>query len=70
MILERTKEDVNNQIDLASDLINEGGKYPGMCYEDGVKNALEWAIGHVDEKPIEDWKTIPGQIYIQEIYNS
>ncbi len=54
MILERTKEEVNNQIDLASDSINEGGKYLGMCYEEGVKNALEWATGQVDEEPMED----------------
>jgi hypothetical protein len=31
-----------------------GSKYPGMSYEDGVTNALEWALGQAEASPFDD----------------
>lgn len=50
----KTEKEIYKQIDAASDLINEGGKYFGMTYEDGVKSALEWVVGDMNELPIEE----------------
>ena len=46
----RTLDEIYAMIDLANDT---DGKCSGMSYEEGVKNALEWALGQVDEEPIE-----------------
>lgn len=45
--------EIYNQIDAAKDAIENGGKYFGMTYEDGVKAALEWILTGQD-KPMED----------------
>jgi len=54
MGIERTEKEIYDQIDLANAALDEGGKFPGMSYEDGVKIALEWATGNSDDKPMED----------------
>lgn len=54
MIINLTRTEIEEQIDKASDLIEEGGKYHGMSYEDGVREALNWVIENTNEKPIED----------------
>ena len=46
--------EIFEQIDKASELIEQDGKYFGMTYEQGIKDALEWVSGYVENKPIED----------------
>lgn len=49
-----TKEEIHAQIDAASDVANDddnAGMF-GMSYEEGVRDALEWAICG-GEPPIE-----------------
>jgi len=50
----KTKEEIYKQIDKAMEAINEGGKFNGMSYEDGVKYALEWVCGDSDEEPMPE----------------
>lgn len=35
--------------------------YPGMTYEEGVKTALEWVMGDIEDHPTE------GQVDMEEI---
>jgi hypothetical protein len=39
---------------MAGRAIEEGSKYPGMTYEEGVRAALEWVTGDVDDHPMEE----------------
>ena len=49
----KTRKEVYEQIDKAQQVIESGEGYHGMSYEEGVKAALEWVIGDIDEEPIE-----------------
>lgn len=51
----RTEEEVNEVLDKCSQQEDEGGsRWPGMTYEQGVRNALDWITGNVDDNPMED----------------
>lgn len=53
--VKKSREEIDRQIDLAMTSINEGGsKYPGMSYEEGVRNGIEWVLGEVEEAPMEE----------------
>ena len=49
-----TREEMYEQMDIASERQESGEGFGGMSYEDGVKAALEWASGDSDVKPMED----------------
>ena len=49
----KTRKEVDEQIDKAQQAIESGEGYHGMGYEEGVKAALEWVMGDIDEEPIE-----------------
>lgn len=49
-----TEKEMFDQIDLANEGIEEGGKFNGMSYEEGVKATLEWVMGQVKEKPMDE----------------
>lgn len=52
---ERTQEEIHRQVELANEQIDQNtSKYFGMTYEEGVRDALEWMTGELDEKPMED----------------
>lgn len=51
---ERTDMEIVEQIDEAMTARDEGGRYNGMTYEEGVIAALEWVAGHNNDKPMED----------------
>jgi hypothetical protein len=42
---------INEEISRAYD---KDGRYPGMTYESGVRDALSWVLGETDEAPLED----------------
>ena len=51
----RTPEEVNSVIDAAAVMIERGrSKFPGMTYEEGVRAALDWLLGSIDDHPMED----------------
>ena len=45
-----TEERVNKVVDWCW----KGPHYPGMSYEDGVRAAIDWLVGQIDEAPDED----------------
>jgi hypothetical protein len=50
VITARSREEIDQQIDAA---IDTEGRFSGMTYEEGVRDALQWAIGETDAPPIE-----------------
>ena len=50
-----SEDDINSTLDKASDVANgdDGSRYPGMSYEDGIRDALTWVLTG-DENPMED----------------
>ena len=51
MMLERTEDQIEDQINEAEDNRN---KFPGMTYAEGVSAALRWVLGWAEETPMED----------------
>jgi hypothetical protein len=54
--MNRTQDEIEDQLNKASESLEEnpGGRWPGMSYEDGVKNTLYWILGESDDLPMED----------------
>ena len=50
----RTKDEMYDEIDNAIEKQESGEGFNGMSYEDGVKAALEWAMGDTEDKPTDD----------------
>jgi hypothetical protein len=50
----RSTDEIYDEIDRATDKQDSGEGFHGMTYEDGVKAALEWATGDVEDKPMDD----------------
>lgn len=50
----RSEKEIHEQIDEAFESRDNGGKFNGMSYEEGVIAALEWVLGNSPEKPIEE----------------
>jgi len=53
-MLDVNEKMIRDEVDKASDARNDGGKFNGMSYEDGVIAALEWVLGEANETPMED----------------
>lgn len=50
-----TQEQIDEVRNRAIEQIDKGGsKYPGMSYEDGIREALDWVSGDSDEAPLSD----------------
>jgi len=53
--VERTDDEINDVLNDVSHRINEGGsRYPGMSYENGIEEALQWVLGKSDDHPYKD----------------
>lgn len=52
--MEKSREEIDSCMNLAAEAIEQGSKYPGMTYEEGVRAALEWVTGDVSEHPMEE----------------
>lgn len=52
--MERTDDEIQDVIAKAMEAEEGGSKWPGMTYEQGVSEALRWAIGESDDNPMED----------------
>lgn len=51
----RSRQEIEEQLHLAADQVVEGrSKFSGMTYEEGVDNALRWALEDSDDKPMEE----------------
>ena len=47
----KTEYEINDMIDKA---IDADVRSPGMSYEQGVRDALEWVMEYTDEAPIQE----------------
>ena len=52
--LKRTEAEINEQHDLACDGVENGTKYSGMSYEEGVRETINWMLGYTNDKPMDD----------------
>jgi hypothetical protein len=51
----RSRKEIEAMQHKAGDIAIDGeSQVPGMSYEEGVENALRWALGDSDDEPIED----------------
>ena len=48
----RTEEEINRIMDWAYDGVENGSKYSGMSYEEGIVTILDWLAGLTDDDPI------------------
>lgn len=55
MYIIRTDEEIWDLLNQCSYAENEGvSKYPGMSYEQGIKAAIEWITGDINDHPINE----------------
>jgi len=54
LITERNDEEISRVRSWAEEGIIEGSKYPGMSYEEGVRDVIAWIQGDMDEAPDEN----------------
>lgn len=52
--MERSQEEIDEQMNKASEGIDQGSRWPGMSYEQGVDAALRWVTGDDDSAPMDD----------------
>jgi len=52
--LERTSEEIDEVLNRAADAMDNGSQVPGMSYEQGVHDAIQWAIGNYDDNPMPE----------------
>ena len=50
----RTQDEVDGQLNLAAEGVDNGSRWPGMSYEQGVEAALRWMTGQTEDKPMEE----------------
>lgn len=59
MIIVRTKEEIDEQLNLAQENIDSGeSPYFGMTYEQGIVEMFDWLVGNNDVTPMHIWNTI------------
>ncbi len=51
MEIKRSEQEVDEVLNFAAEALDEGSKYPGMSYEEGIQNALLWLLGELDDRP-------------------
>lgn len=45
-----TNQQISDKRDRAADSVAEdGNKYPGMTYTEGIRDALEWVLGDTED---------------------
>jgi hypothetical protein len=52
----RSRDEIEAEITAAAESLNKygsQGQWPGMSYESGVRQALEWVLGDDDQPPME-----------------
>lgn len=55
MKIARSEQEVWDLLNQCTDAENAGfSNFPGMSYEQGIKAAVEWAIGDIEDHPLND----------------
>jgi len=52
ILTERTQAEIDELL-LELDKYNDRSKYPGMTYEQGIRNCLDWLMDEEFERPME-----------------
>ncbi|MDA2916466.1 hypothetical protein MYX64_06455 [Nitrospinae bacterium AH_259_B05_G02_I21] len=52
----RSSSEISETIHRAYDYINQGSKFPGMSYEEGIISMWEWLTGNQKEGPMDELK--------------
>jgi hypothetical protein len=52
-MIEKEEGDIRAEIDRCDDS-EHGSQFPGMTYEQGARNALEWVLGDIDAAPMDE----------------
>lgn len=51
--IERTDDEVDAVLNAAMEQEDKGGSsYPGMTYEQGVREGIDWVTGNADDAPL------------------
>ncbi len=50
----KTDEEIAKLYDEATLALEDGSKYPGMTYEEGIIDAIDWITGELEGNPLED----------------
>ena len=50
----RNDDEIDEVVGKCADAMNEGSKYPGLSYEEGVLAMLYWLTGASGDNPMED----------------
>lgn len=53
-VVVRTSADIDDVMNEAMEAQDEGSKFPGMSYEQGVTAGINWVLGNTSENPMED----------------
>lgn len=57
MIIVRSEQEIFDLLNQCAEAEETGSSiYPGMIYEQGIKAAIEWLVGDIDNHPINDNK--------------
>jgi len=54
MTIVRTAEEIARVENWAAEALDEGTRYPGMSYEQGIFDVLGWLRGDADNAPDEE----------------
>ena len=55
MNIVRSEQEIFDLLNLCADAEETGSSiYPGMIYEQGIKAAIEWLVGDIDNHPINE----------------
>jgi len=55
VITTRTQDEVDELMNLVSDVIDdEGTRFSGMTYEQGVQATIDWLLGNTDVNPMAE----------------
>lgn len=52
-IKKRSDKEIDAVLNQAAEQIEEGSKWPGMSYEQGVEAGVKWVLGETDDNPME-----------------
>ncbi len=50
----RSKEEIDEVMNKAYEQMENGSKWSGMSFEEGVRAAIDWMLGNTDDNPMED----------------
>lgn len=51
--VERQSKEIYDLMNLAQEGVDQGTRYPGMSYEQGILDALMWLDGSSDHNPMD-----------------